>query len=62
MKKIELDRLEKISANGRGQSFLGGLSCGYGIGVLLSTGWTGAGAVVGAAMAIVGCATVFGDW
>lgn len=58
MKKIELDRLEKISANGRGQAFFGGLSCGYGIGLLL----TGAGAVVGAAMAIVGCATVFGDW
>ena len=54
MRKLTLNELENYSANGDGQDFIAGFMCAAGL-FTITTG-------VGAALAIVGCGSAFGDW
>ena len=63
MKKLSIKKIETISANGTGQTIVGGVSCGWGLAVLASAPFTfGISGVAGAAFVIAGCGSLIGDW
>lgn len=63
MKKLTITDVENVSANGRGQTIIGGLSCGFGVAMLLSTPFTlGASSVIGGALTVASCASLVGNW
>ena len=56
MKKLQIEQLEKIGAKGDGQDAVSGLLCGIAIASTFATG----GWLLG--LAIISCASLFGDW
>lgn len=56
MKTLDLNQMEEIIAEGDGQDFVSGILCGVALGSSIATGGWGIG------LAIIGCATLFGDW
>ena len=54
MKKIDYNQMSKIQGCGDGQDFLAGFLCVAGL-LTITTG-------LGAALAVVGCGSSFGDW
>ena len=50
MKKIKINEMEQIKASGDGQEFLSAFTCVAG---LLTGAWF---------LAVLGCASLFGDW
>ena len=54
MKKIDYNQMSKIQGCGDGQDFLAGFLCVAGF-LTITTG-------LGAALAVVGCGSSFGDW
>ncbi len=56
MKQLSFLELEKVSGEGDGQDFVGGILCGLAIGSAIGSGGFAMG------LAIFSCASLFGDW
>ena len=54
MEKMNYSKMEEITGNGDMQDFISGFTCAAGL-LTITTG-------IGAALAIAGCSTLFGDW